>query len=141
MDATPLTPWKRHVMLAAGLLLLLSSLAHSLLGWPSIRPQLVAAGVPEDLVGALAVGWHFGGVAMAVFAAIVLMTWRRARRGELAGLATVGVIAAAYIAFGTTAFVLRAFAPFFLIFIIPGVALAVCAWGGARGRARESRIP
>jgi len=119
-------------MLAAGLLLLVSSLAHSFLGWPSIRPQLVAAGVPEDLVGALAVGWHFGGVAMAAFAAIVLLAWRRACAGAAGGLEAVGVVAVAYIGFGTAAFVLRSFAPFFLIFIVPGVALALCAWGGVR---------
>jgi Na+/proline symporter len=119
-------------MLAAGLLLMMSSLAHSFLGWPQIRPELVAAGVPDDLVGALAAGWHFGGVAMVAFAAIVLMAWRRARRGDVAGLEAVGVVAAAYIVFGTTAFVLRSFAPFFLVFIAPGVALAVCAWGRVR---------
>jgi hypothetical protein len=111
-------------MLAAGLLLLVSSLAHSLLGWPQIRPQLVAAGGPEDLVGALAVGWHFGGVAMAAFGVIVLLAWRRARAGATGGFEAV--------------FVLRSFAPFFLIFIIPGAGLAACVGfrrrlpGGAR---------
>jgi len=123
-------------MLAAGLLIFLSSLAHSFLGWPEIRPGLVAAGLPDDLVGALAVGWHFGGVAMAALAIIVLLAWRRARRGDAAGLEAVGVVAAAYIVFGAAAFVLRSFAPFFLVFIAPGVALAACAWGGGRrGRA------
>jgi hypothetical protein len=113
-------------MLSAGLLLLASSLAHSLLGWPQIRPQLVAAGVPEDLVGALAAGWHFGGVAMAAFGVIVLLAWRRSRHGDAAGLEAVAVVAAAYLAFGTAAFVMRSFAPFFLIFIVPGAGLAAC---------------
>jgi len=137
MDGTPLAPWKRHLMLAAGLLLIASSMAHSFLGWPQIGPQLVASGVPDDLVGALAVGWHFGGVAMAAFGVIVLLAWRRARPGAAGGaggLEAVGVVAAAYVVFGTAAFVLRSFAPFFLVFILPGVALAACAWPRPRHR-------
>jgi len=135
MTPASVSPWKLHLLLATGLFLLLSSLAHSFLGWPSIRPQLAAACVPDDRVGALAAGWHFGGLAMAAFGAIVLLTWRRARAGVVCaagGLEAVGVVAAAYIVFGTAAFVLRSFAPFFLIFIVPGVALAACVWSRSR---------
>lgn len=101
----------------------------SSLGWGSI---------PCEQPGALAVGWHLGGVAMAAFGVIVLLAWRRARHDDAAGLEAVTVVAAACIVFGTAAFVMRSFAPFFLIFIIPGVALAACVGfrrrlaGGAR---------
>jgi hypothetical protein len=123
MDQAAIAPWKRHLMLASALLLLASSLAHSFLGWRSLSPGLAAAGVADDLSGALAAGWHFGGVAMTAFATIVLVAWRRARRGDGSGLAMAQVIGAAYVVFGSAAFVLRSFAPFFMIFILPGAAL------------------
>jgi hypothetical protein len=132
-----LAPWKRHLILASGLVLLLSSLAHSLLGWKQIGAELAAAGTPPDLTGALAAGWHFGGVAMAAFAAIVLIAWRRARAGDPSGLVVAQVVGATYLAFGTAAFVLRSFDPFFMIFVLPGAALFFCA----RGVRRDGRRP
>jgi hypothetical protein len=86
--------------LIAGMLLLLSSAAHMLLGWPGIRDQLFAAHAPKDLIAGLHVGWQFGGAAMIAFAGIVLWTFLQRLRGISAGRLPTAVIAAMYILFG-----------------------------------------
>jgi hypothetical protein len=65
---------------------------------------------------------------MAAFAVLVLVAWKRAGRGDDSRLAVARVIGATYVLFGTAAFVLHSFAPFFLIFIVPGAALLAAAW-------------
>ena len=53
--------------IVAGVLMIASAAAHSLLGWPQLRAELVKARAPGDLVQGLAMGWHFGGAAMVTF--------------------------------------------------------------------------
>jgi hypothetical protein len=133
METTVIASWRRHLMLGSGLLMLLSSLAHSFLGWKQLGAQLRATGPDEDLYRSLAMGWHLGGVAMAAFGVIVLLAWMRARRGDASGLGAIGVIALAYVGFGAAAFVALSFNPFFLfVFVLPGSALAAAVWSGAR---------
>jgi len=111
--------------IAAGALLALSSLAHAFLGWPALRPALQAAQVDERLIGALAVGWYFGSVAMLVFGVIVLQAALRAARGHQVETAPVRAIAVAYVLFGLTAFVCRGLNPHFLFFVACGALVAV----------------
>ena len=113
--------------IVAGVLMIASAAAHSLLGWPQLRAQLAQSHVPGDLVQGLAVGWHFGGAAMVAFACIVLWVFVRRLRGRPAPLVPPTIIAAAYLAFGAGALAVTG-DPFFLVFIVPGLMLAAASF-------------
>jgi hypothetical protein len=112
---------KAFFVMLAGVLMMLSSLAHGTLGWRSMRDALESAGAGNDLVGALAAGWYFGSVAMAVFGAIVITSGLRLRRGDLSGVLPVRLIAAGYVLFGLGAFFGRNLNPHFLLFVLTGL--------------------
>jgi hypothetical protein len=122
-----------------GVLLLVSSLAHSLLGWKAQSAALAQSQVPADLVMTLGVGWQFGGVAMFAFGCIVI--WEIAtlgRRGSLA-LWPVLLIGLVYVAFGVWARVLSRDSFFLFSFVIPGAILIAAAWPSRpRGTAADS---
>ena len=113
--------------IVAGVLMVASAAAHSLLGWPQLRAQLAQSRVPDDLALGLAVGWHFGGAAMAAFACIVLWVFLRRFRGEPAPLVPAAIISAVYLAFGAGALAVSG-DPFFLVFIVPGLLLAAASF-------------
>ncbi len=113
--------------LIAGALLILSSGAHSFLGWKGVNAELSSAGVPQDLVSGLKIGWHYGGVVMLALGMIVVVLFRKRLRGENVSTLPAVVIAIAYLAFGIWALVITGFNPFFFMFIIPGVLLAVAS--------------
>ena len=69
--------WRTVAGLIAGVLLILSSAAHSLLGWKVQRAGLEAARAPADLI----LGWHFAGVAMLTFGVIAIVLAAAAGRG------------------------------------------------------------
>ena len=50
--------------LIAGVILILSSVAHSILGWKGLAREMASAQVPPDLIFSLKAGWQFGGLAM-----------------------------------------------------------------------------
>lgn len=112
--------------LVAGVMMVLSSAAHSLVGWSQVRAPLDAAQVPPDRILGLGIGWHFGGAAMLTFGAIVIAAFVNVFRGRPASLATPFLIAVVYIAFGAWALLVSG-DPFFFIFIVPGVLLAIGA--------------
>jgi len=116
------------LVLCAGTFMLLSALAHAFIGWPSVREALQAAGNPEELVSGLAAGWFFGTASMATFGAIVLSAGRRLRRGDRSALGSVRWIATCYLVFGLAAYVLRGFAPHFLLFVGTGVLAGIPAF-------------
>ncbi|MGH9750292.1 MAG: hypothetical protein ACRD5D_04720 [Candidatus Polarisedimenticolia bacterium] len=117
------------LIFAVGLFLLLSAGAHAFLGWPMNRRALIAAGAGADLIRPLAIGWNFGGAAMAAFGLILLAAWRRIRAGQGAAVGgVIGVIAAAYLVFGGAALVYTDFNPHFLLFVVPGLLLAAGLW-------------
>lgn len=120
--------------LIAGGMLILSSAAHSLLGWPALRGQLAAVPVPADLLLGLQIGWQFGGLAMLVFGIVVVALFAKRFRGENAATGTAAVVAAAYLAFGCWALVASRFEPFFLVFIVPGILLALAVSSPAPAR-------
>jgi hypothetical protein len=119
----------------AGVLMLLSSAAHSLLGWPALTAKLAETHAPADLVQGLAVGWHFGGAAMLTFACIVLWLFGRALRGRAVSLMPARIITVLYLAFGAGALAITR-DPFFMVFIVPGALLAIASFarGDAGGR-------
>jgi len=121
--------------IVAGLVLIASSAAHSLLGWPQLRARLVATNAPADLITGLAVGWHFSGVSMLAFGVLVLWTFTGRGPERLVSLVPARVIALVYVAFGVAALAVSGMDPFFLIFVVPGLMLLAAAWErGARAR-------
>jgi len=121
--------------LIAGAILILSSAAHSFLGWNGLHDQLVAAQAPPDLVLGLKLGWQFGGVAILAFGIIVVALFARRFRGGSVSVLPAVVIAAAYLAFGAWALLASNFNLFFfLVFIVPGALLAVASSTPGGGR-------
>jgi uncharacterized membrane protein YhaH (DUF805 family) len=116
----------------AGAILVLSSGAHSLLGWKALNAELAAAQVPPQLVFGLKVGWHFGGVAMLAFGIIALALFAARLQGRRVSLFPALVTSVAYLGFGTWALIASHFNPFFFVFLVPAVLLVV-AVGGDRG--------
>jgi hypothetical protein len=116
--------------LVASLFLVLSSGAHSLLGWPQLRAGLEQAHAPADLVTGLALGWHFAGVAILTFGILGALTFGGILRGRAMALWPVQLIGAVYLLFGIGALVVSHFDLFFLIFVIPGVLLLAASLGG-----------
>lgn len=114
--------------LLAGMLLVLSSAAHSLLGWKQLSRALTTTNAPPDLITGLSIGWHFAGVAMLAFGCIVLYTFTEALRRRPVSFRPVGFIALVYIVFGIWALTASNLDPFFLVFIVPGLLLAAASW-------------
>ena len=110
--------------LLAGAILVLSSAAHSVLGWKRMQGSLAAVNAPADLVKGLEIGWLFGGVAILTFGCIALAVFASLLRGRLVSLLPTALIALAYLWFGAWALVTSG-DPFFYIFIVPGAMLAI----------------
>jgi hypothetical protein len=120
------------LVLLAGVLMMLSSVAHALLGWPAMRSDLQKAGAGPDLTAGLAAGWYFGSVAMLTFGVITLICGLRLRRGDSSGALPVQVIGAGYVLFGLVAGLARNFNPHFLAFIVIGLLAGLPALGVRR---------
>lgn len=116
--------------LIAGALMVLSSAAHSVLGWKALSGELTAAQAPADLIQALGIGWQFGGVAMLAFGCIVIALFRQRMKAVPVSLMPATVIGAAYFLFGVGAFVAGGFDPFFMIFVVPGLFVLIAALPG-----------
>ena len=124
-----MTRLRTIIGIIAGVILVASSAAHSLLGWPRLRGELAAFGAPVDLVTGLAIGWHFAGVAMLAFGCIVLWLFVDLLRGRSVDLGPALLIALVYVGYGIWALVVSGVDPFFLIFIVPGLMLLAASWG------------
>ena len=123
---------------AAGAVLVASSAAHSLLGWPALRAALERTHAPAELVTGLAIGWHFAGVAMLTMGGVVLGLFAAAARGRPVPLWPARLVALAYVAFGAWALAVSGRDPFFLAtFVAPGLLLGAAAW--PRGAAEPAR--
>lgn len=126
----------------AGVLMLLSALAHGLMGWPVMSAELAQTGASPDLVAGLGAGWLWGSVAMAVFGIITLGAGARLRQGNRSGVPALLAIGLGYVAFGAWAFVVRGYEPFFLLFVVTGLLAGVPGLGGAHhSKARPPRAP
>jgi hypothetical protein len=114
--------------LIAGVIMLGTSAAHSLVGWPQLRRALTDAGTPADLIVNLSIGWHFAGLAMLVFGALTILLFADALRLRAVSLRPVMLIGIAYLVFGTWSLTVSSLDPFFLAFLVPGILLLVGAW-------------
>jgi hypothetical protein len=117
----------RVLTIVAAVILILSSGAHSLLGWPAVRAKLADANVPAELVGGLAMGWHFAGLAMLVLGVVVLWLLAEARRSAANVALPLQIIGGAYELFAIGCFALLGWDPFLLTFLVPGTLLSVAA--------------
>ena len=118
--------------LIAGAILVLSSGAHTFLGWQALGAELARTNTPPDLVTGLEIGWKWGGVAMLAFGVVVIATFLKRYRGEAVSTFTPAIVSVAYVAFGAWALVYSNYDPFFFVFIVPGVLLALAATGARR---------
>ncbi len=115
--------------LVAGGMLLLSSGAHTLLGWPSQAGELAKTTTPAELATGLEIGWKWGGVAMLAFGIMVVATFMKRLRGERVWMLPAALIAVSYLAFGAWALYRSNFDPFFFVFVVPGALLAIAVSG------------
>jgi hypothetical protein len=111
--------------LIAGIMILATSAAHSLIGWPRLRHALTEADTPTDLIVGLSIGWHFAGLAMLVFGALSILLFADALRGRPVSLGPVLLIGIAYLVFGTWSLTVSNLDPLFLGFLVPGILLLV----------------
>ncbi|HUQ88583.1 MAG TPA: hypothetical protein VM096_13555 [Vicinamibacterales bacterium] len=111
----------------AGAILILSAFAHSIAGWAAMREQLAKTNAPPDLVQGLQIGWMFGGPVMVVFGILCISTFLKRLRGQPASTFAPVLIAMAYLAFGVWAAVTTGGDPFFMVFIVPAVLLAIAS--------------
>lgn len=118
---------KSSLGLMAGVLLLLSAGAHTILGWKSMSERLAQTNAPADLVRGLQIGWTFGGPVMIVFALICFNVFWNRFRGERVSTFAPAMIAVAYIGFAAWAAVVTGGDPFFMLFLVPGVLIAIAA--------------
>jgi len=114
------------LVVAAGLVMIASSAAHSLLGWPPLSARLAAVNAPVDLVSGLAMGWHFAGLAMLTLGLLALWLASAAQRSISARL-PVGLIGVAYVAFALGAAAAFGFDFIEVVFLVPGALLMAAA--------------
>lgn len=120
----------RNVLgIVVGGFLVLSSAAHSVLGWRAIGAELAKTNAPADLVTGLEIGWKWGGAAMLVFGVIICAVFLKRYRGEPVPTGGPALVSVAYIAFGAWALMHSNYDPFFFIYIIPGLLLALASTG------------
>ena len=118
--------------LLTGVIILVSSAAHSLLGWPRFRQRLTDAHAPADLIVGLSVGWQFSGMAMLTFGLIVVLLFADALRHRPISLRPALLIGIGYMVFGIWALTVSSLDPLFLPFFVLGVLLLIAAWGHGR---------
>jgi hypothetical protein len=120
----------RNVLgLMVGVFLVLSSAAHSFMGWQAIGAELAKTNTPAELVAGLEIGWKWGGAAMLVFGVIICAVFLKRYRGEPVPTTGPALVSVSYIAFGAWALMHSNYDPFFFIYIIPGVLLALASTG------------
>ncbi len=112
----------------AATILVLSAAMHTLMGWPGIRAELSLAQLPPELMFGVQMVWHFAGMAMLVFGAMLLALFRRAQRGLAAPAGIALAVGIGYLGFGVAEFIASAYAPFTFVFIVPGALLLAAAW-------------
>ncbi len=115
--------------LIAGVILALSSGAHTFMGWQALSAELAKTNAPADLVTGLEIGWRWGGAAMLVMGTIVVTTFLKRYRGEPASTFAPALVAVTYLAFGAWSLFHSNYDPFFFVFIVPGALLAVASTG------------
>lgn len=111
----------------------LSAVAHSILGWAALEPEVQALGADAELVEAIGIAWRLGGAAMLIFAGLCAHTLIQRRRSPAAPLTPLVIVGGGYAAYGAWAVAVSGGEAFFaVLFLVPGLLLA--ATGVERGR-------
>lgn len=106
--------------LLGGILMIAAGFMHSLMGWPEMLKTFAKTNAPADVIQGLAIPWHFTGVSMITFGAIISALFLGRLRGRPGAAGAPLALACVYLAFGifVMAFI-NANAFFFVIFILP----------------------
>ena len=110
-----------------GVILILSSGAHSFLGWRSLREELEGSGAAPDLVMKLGIGWNFAGFSIFVFGVLLLLTFIPRVRGMYRELTTARVIGYSYAIAVGAAYTASKSIFFINIFLVPGVLILLAS--------------
>lgn len=124
MDTRKFSEW---LIFVASLLIFAGGMAHSFVGWPALRETLAQAHVDDQLIGAIGIGWNFGGTAMAILGVMGIVSFVQLRRSNSVAWVFPFIIGGFYTAFGISAYVHRFPNPHFLAFIFVGVLLTIAA--------------
>ncbi|BCS35013.1 hypothetical protein TBR22_A42390 [Luteitalea sp. TBR-22] len=116
------------VGLVGSIVMLLSAIPHTLLGWPAQRQVLEQAHVPAQTIRGLQIGWQFGGVAIVTFGLIAAIAFVQVLRGHAPHMRAARLVGLAYTLFGVWAWFLSR-EPFALVFIVPGLMVLTGATG------------
>ena len=117
--------------LIGGIILILGSGAHSILGWKGLSEKLAATNIPTDLLLGLKIGWEFGGFAMLAFGIIVVMTFVNRLRGRYVSTFPSMVIAITFLVVGAWALIISNFEGFFWLFVAIGLLLLIGSLSGS----------
>ena len=112
--------------IVAGVILILSAFAHSILGWKAMSEQLAKTNAPADLVLGLEIDWKFGGPVMLTLGIIAIHMSLNRWRGRPVSTFAPGLMAIMYTLFGIWALAVGR-DPFFMIFVVPGILLAIAS--------------
>lgn len=118
---------RNFVGLFAGLMLVLSCGAHTIMGWDMMRSQLSKTNAGPELVKGLMVGWMFGGMAMLAMGAITVLIFGARIRGQAVSMEPVRVISVGYVVFALWVGLTYDFDPFFLMFLAPAVLVGIAS--------------
>lgn len=112
-----------------GILLLLSGLAHSAIGWAKLRQVLAPTNIPVDVSAGLAVPWHLAGMGMIFGGILGILTFTLLRNAKTEMFIVQTILAVCYIGFGIWGLAFVKLDPGFAIFMLPGILILVGALG------------
>lgn len=112
--------------IVAGIILIFSAYAHTVLGWKAMGAELAKTNAPADLVLGLEIDWKFGGPVMLTLGIIALHMSINRWRGRQVSTFAPGLMAIMYTLFGLWAITVSG-EPFFAIFVVPGILLAIAS--------------
>ena len=129
---------RAFALLLAATLLILGAGAHAVMGWIFVREALEALPAKAGLMGVLSAGWQLGSVSLLAFGLLALVAGLACWRRQPVAPATVWIVAAALVGFGTGALLLGDGSFFYLYFgyILIGGLLALGVAPRAEGGSR-----
>lgn len=114
--------------LVAALLMILSGLAHSTIGWREVNRTLRGTNIPLAVRDGLAVPWHFTGLSMAAFGLIVaVVLWRARSGGSGVSTAVLLIVGGVWLLVGAVGMLTIKVDATFLLFLVPGFLVLIAA--------------
>lgn len=112
-----------HFALGAGVVILLSGIAHSTLGLHELKQSIAQGEISPRLAGPQVVDWVFSGVAMMLLGVLVAGLSLELRKGRRSAWRQGVLIGMVYVVFGLWAYWYRSGNPHFLAFVLLGALL------------------